>query len=208
MTLWQVFEAAATRFADRPAIDLQRQGTLDRWTYRQLHAAAEDRANWLASEGIAPGDRCAILADNDASWCAVYLGILAAFFHSAGIAVALAGAVAVALGHAWVHHGTGAGFKALAELLERTMQILINTLSFARVGAFALAHAGLSSAVVALAHATGTAGFIVVLIITATTGFIWVGRHQTATQATASRIVLVLSVVAGLIGVRNVWRSR
>ena len=50
--------------------------------------------------------------------------------------------------------------------------------------------------------------FIVVLIITATTGFIWVGRHQTAAQATASRIVLVLSVVAGLIGMKNVWRSR
>ena len=34
-----------------------------------------------------------------------------------------------------------------------TLQILINTLSFARVGAFALAHAGLSSAIVALMDA-------------------------------------------------------
>ena len=38
----------------------------------------------------------------------------------------------------------------LGELLEKTLQILINTLSFAGVGAFALAHAGLSSAIVAL----------------------------------------------------------
>jgi V/A-type H+-transporting ATPase subunit I len=112
---------------------------------------AGELREWLATEG---------------GFVAVYLGILAAFFHSAGIAVAAAGAVAVALGHAWVHRGPGAGLKALAELLERTMQILINTLSFARVGAFALAHAGLSSAVVALAHATGsTVGFIVVLVI-------------------------------------------
>ena len=37
--------------------------------------------------------------------------------------------------------------------MERTLQILINTLSFARVGAFALAHAGLSSAIVALMSA-------------------------------------------------------
>jgi V/A-type H+-transporting ATPase subunit I len=37
------------------------------------------------------------------------------------------------------------------------VQILINTLSFARVGAFALAHAGLASAVVALADASGNA---------------------------------------------------
>ena len=44
---------------------------------------------------------------------------------------------------------------ALAELVERLLQILINTLSFARVGAFALAHAGLSSAIVALMDAAG-----------------------------------------------------
>lgn len=44
---------------------------------------------------------------------------------------------------------------ALGELLERTLQLAVNTLSFARVGAFALAHAGLSSAVVALAEIAG-----------------------------------------------------
>jgi V/A-type H+-transporting ATPase subunit I len=43
---------------------------------------------------------------------------------------------------------------AVALLAERMVQILINTLSFARVGAFALAHAGLSSAIVALMHAS------------------------------------------------------
>jgi V/A-type H+-transporting ATPase subunit I len=112
---------------------------------------AGELREWLATEG---------------GFVLVYLGILTVFFHSAGIAIALAGAAAVALGHAWIHRGAGAGLKALAELLERTMQILINTLSFARVGAFALAHAGLSSAVVALAHAAGgTVGFMVVLVI-------------------------------------------
>jgi hypothetical protein len=50
--------------------------------------------------------------------------------------------------------------------------------------------------------------FIVVLMITATTGFVWVGSHQTAGQAIASRTVLALCMVAGLIGVRSVWRSR
>ena len=34
------------------------------------------RAAWLAAHGVAAGDRCAILADNDAAWCAAYLGIL------------------------------------------------------------------------------------------------------------------------------------
>ena len=40
---------------------------------------------------------------------------------------------------------------ALGSLLEYTLQLAVNTLSFARVGAFALAHAGLSLAVVDLA---------------------------------------------------------
>ena len=43
-----------------------------------------------------------------------------------------------------------AALAAIAEFVERMVQLLINTLSFARVGAFALAHAGLSSAIAAL----------------------------------------------------------
>ena len=50
--------------------------------------------------------------------------------------------------------------------------------------------------------------FIVVLIITATTGFVWVGSHQTAAQAAASRTVLLLCIAAGIIGMMNLWRSR
>jgi V/A-type H+-transporting ATPase subunit I len=45
----------------------------------------------------------------------------------------------------------------LARLLESTIQLAINTLSFTRVGAFALAHAGLSLAVVSLAQSSGSA---------------------------------------------------
>ena len=55
---------------------------------------------------------------------------------------------------------------ALGELLERTLQLAVNTLSFARVGAFALAHAGLSSAVIALAGIAGHGlGGLLVLIL-------------------------------------------
>ena len=50
--------------------------------------------------------------------------------------------------------------------------------------------------------------FIIVLIATATTGFVWVGRHQAAAQATASRTVLLLCIGAGLVGVRSIWRPR
>ncbi len=41
--------------------------------------------------------------------------------------------------------------KESLELLETVFQLVVNTLSFARLGAFALAHAGLSAAVIALA---------------------------------------------------------
>jgi V/A-type H+-transporting ATPase subunit I len=59
-----------------------------------------------------------------------------------------------------------AALAGLGELVEKTLQVLINTLSFARVGAFALAHAGLASAVVALAEAAGHGiGFVVVLVL-------------------------------------------
>jgi V/A-type H+-transporting ATPase subunit I len=45
---------------------------------------------------------------------------------------------------------------AAAEALETLLQLGINTISFVRIGAFALAHAGLGSAVAALAAAVGS----------------------------------------------------
>ncbi len=78
--LWAVFAATVSRFGDQTAVEIQRaaaSGTpVDRFTYRQLHDLASARAAWLASRGVTKGDRCAILANNDAHWCAAYLGIL------------------------------------------------------------------------------------------------------------------------------------
>jgi V/A-type H+-transporting ATPase subunit I len=101
----------------------------------------------------------------DAGFAAVYLGLLVAPFHAAGVALGLAGAVAFIAGRAFGRPRPGAALAALGALLERTLQILVNTLSFARVGAFALAHAGLSAAVVALAQATGNrVGYLAALV--------------------------------------------
>ncbi|MDX1571748.1 MAG: hypothetical protein R3200_14805 [Xanthomonadales bacterium] len=75
----------------------------------------------------------------------------------------LAGATLFALGALWflgghVLNGTNnrcaAMLKALGELAERLLQLLVNTVSFVRVGAFALAHAGLGLAVVSIAEGT------------------------------------------------------
>jgi long-chain acyl-CoA synthetase len=77
VTLWDLFETTAGRVGDRVAVEVQRKDALDRFTYRELHALALDRAAQLEAAGVAPGDRCAILAHNDADWCAAYLGTLA-----------------------------------------------------------------------------------------------------------------------------------
>jgi V/A-type H+-transporting ATPase subunit I len=87
----------------------------------------------------------------------IYAGIIVTIFSGIGIVMLLAGI-------AWFVAGAGIGEKqgakpagrAAAELVETLLQLVVNTVSFARVGAFALAHAGLSSAVVGLAEATGS----------------------------------------------------
>ncbi len=93
---------------------------------------------------------------------AVYTGLLAALLHPAGLLLALAGALACGAG-AWAAGGADALPAALGRLVERPLQLLVNTLSFVRIGAFALAHAGLSAAVVALAGAAG-GGALAVLV--------------------------------------------
>jgi V/A-type H+-transporting ATPase subunit I len=105
-----------------------------------------------------------------------YTGLLLATVSRGGFVLAIVGALWFCAGHAVVERRTMAAFSALAELAERLVQILINTLSFARVGAFALAHAGLSSAIVALMAASDhlvvrglvlVAGNVVVLMLEA-----------------------------------------
>jgi V/A-type H+-transporting ATPase subunit I len=110
----------------------------------------------------------------DAGYVLAYLGILAGFVNPAGFVAAAAGALAFCVGHALHARRASALLTAVAELVERLLQILINTLSFARVGAFALAHAGLSSAIAALMDASGNvvakalvlvAGNVLVLVL-------------------------------------------
>ncbi len=74
---------------------------------------------------------------------AVWLGLIAAVWLFGGAAVSgfrARGAIGALSNPA----------KRLVEMLEVITQLIINTISFARLGAFALAHAGLSTAVMAL----------------------------------------------------------
>jgi long-chain acyl-CoA synthetase len=73
---YERFAATAGRFAGRTAIEMQRRDSVKSVTYGELQEQAEVAARFLVSRDIRPGDKCAILADNDTSWCAAYLGIL------------------------------------------------------------------------------------------------------------------------------------
>lgn len=105
---------------------------------------------------------------HEAGFPLAYLSILAAFFWSPALWL-------FALGIAWFVVGAAAlagkgrrvpaAATAAAELVEQMIQILVNTVSFARVGAFALAHAGLSAAVIGVADAVGGLGFWIVLAL-------------------------------------------
>jgi V/A-type H+-transporting ATPase subunit I len=108
-------------------------------------------AGWLCSE----------------AWLVVvYVSLLAGLMRSEAFQVAAVAGVLFCAGRALSARRAAAALGAIAELVERTLQIVINTLSFARIGAFALAHAGLSSAIVALMNATASpAGKAVVLVL-------------------------------------------
>jgi acyl-CoA synthetase (AMP-forming)/AMP-acid ligase II len=67
---------AAARFAGETAIEVLRGDQVETTTYGALMSHAANFAGWLHAQGIGPGDRAAILSDNDASWIAAYLGLL------------------------------------------------------------------------------------------------------------------------------------
>lgn len=102
----------------------------------------------------------------DAWLAVVYAALVASFVAPAALYLAAGAACVFCVSHAIACRRVAALVSAAGELVERTLQILVNTLSFARVGAFALAHAGLSSAIVALMDAAGTtAGKVAVLVV-------------------------------------------
>jgi V/A-type H+-transporting ATPase subunit I len=95
------------------------------------------------------------------------LALLAGLAAPGAAWLAVIGALWYVGGHAGIDrtHPLRAAGVAAAELVEQGMRLAVNTLSFARVGAFALAHAGLSQAVLSLAEATpSAAGWWVVLV--------------------------------------------
>lgn len=102
----------------------------------------------------------------DAGLLLAYAGIVAAVFEGGALWLVPIGFVAALAGTALSQpqRRAAAVGAAAGEMIERLLQLGVNTVSFVRVGAFALAHAGLCTAVVGMAEAAG-AGYWPVLII-------------------------------------------
>jgi len=96
-----------------------------------------------------------------------YVSLLFAYWVPALVWCLAIGAIWTILG--FVLKGSDGPLRAavtgLAEFAESLMRLLVNSFSFARIGAFALAHAGLSSAIIGVGEAAGSVGYWIVLIL-------------------------------------------
>src|SRR5262249_1983329 len=77
-TFYDRFVECAERRPQNIAVEIQKGDGVDSYTYAELRRMAESFAGWLAANGMPPGERIAILADNHPRWVAAYLGIIAA----------------------------------------------------------------------------------------------------------------------------------
>jgi V/A-type H+-transporting ATPase subunit I len=97
-------------------------------------------------------------------WWATRAGLVVSYLASIACVFDRRAAWLVLAGLAWYCSGELARAErpaqrlgaSLAEAVETLLQLLVNTLSFVRVGAFALAHAGLAAAIDALCAGIGT----------------------------------------------------
>lgn len=98
------------------------------------------------------------LAD-EAGLVVFYAAAVASVFQPWMLVVAVLGLLWQGVGGAWTHrrHRGAALARGIATLPERLMQLAVNSLSFVRVGAFALAHSGLGQATTSLAEAADSA---------------------------------------------------
>ncbi len=101
----------------------------------------------------------------DLGFLVLYLGLIGMLLRPGLGWVAVAGLVWYLAGAFLVHRALIGGLAAIGHLLESGMQILANTLSFARVGAFALAHSSLSVAVVTMADSAPLWAAILIMIL-------------------------------------------
>jgi V/A-type H+-transporting ATPase subunit I len=129
----------------------------------------------LISLGLLLSGLAAHWSGDLSGWLRVEAGLLVAYLGALAALVETDAILVCAVGGFW--YVTGSAYESprgglmgllggIGELAERLVQLAVNTVSFVRVGAFALAHAGLAMAVASLAAATGSTGSgLLVLVI-------------------------------------------
>ena len=124
--------------------------------------------------GLLLGALAALWSGHGVAWLTRDCGVVLAFLGAASLLVSPYGGLALAAGILWFTGGhaflersarpqvLGAG---LGEFAERALQLAVNTISFVRVGAFALAHAGLGVALESLASATDSMAIAFLILL-------------------------------------------
>jgi len=120
-----------------------------------LHAVQTCWRGQGRSEGVA-----------DAAQLLVYWGILLAFGDLRFAWLSAAGAALCLTNRLWTTRSPKALLAGIGHQAESTFTMLLHTLSFARVGAFALAHAALETAIMAFAGMVSSTMAAVVIMVT------------------------------------------
>ncbi|MBL8784631.1 MAG: long-chain fatty acid--CoA ligase [Deltaproteobacteria bacterium] len=63
-----MFEKSTKKFADRPLFGVKKAGVYQWTTYREIAKKVDDLRGGLATLGVGPGDRVAVIADNRPEW--------------------------------------------------------------------------------------------------------------------------------------------
>jgi V/A-type H+-transporting ATPase subunit I len=107
----------------------------------------------------------------DAGLLLAFCGLPGLFISSNFALVVVVGAIWFGVGGAWIlHHSThqplgSAVAASFGTFVERALQLAVNTLSFVRVGAFALAHAGLGLAVSVLTFSSDSWALKAIILV-------------------------------------------
>jgi V/A-type H+-transporting ATPase subunit I len=100
----------------------------------------------------------------DAAQLLVYWGILLAFLDLRFAWLCMIGAALCLTNRLWIEGSPRALLAGVGHQAESTFTLLLNTLSFARIGAFALAHAALETAILAMAGMVSTTAAAVLVV--------------------------------------------